>query len=158
LQPLSNVVSETAEAEALEARYFNEVDLSDIVHFKRVICRPPPRINVTQAGSKDSDSSTQTVYMPTRIIKPPSIALTKSSNGSTNKAEVEIFKSFRVSMEDPVYKVQPVALKKFNVNSNWEKYALYIVYGNVERCLGLEEKPLVISNNWIERARDPCLC
>jgi hypothetical protein len=57
---------------------------------------------------------------------------------------VEIFKSFRVSMDDPCYKVLPAALKKYNINEDWRNYALYIVYGDQERCLGLEERPLIL--------------
>ncbi len=55
-----------------------------------------------------------------------------------------IFKSFKVSMEDPCYKVLPSALKKYNINADWRQYALYIVFGDQERCLGLEEKPLIL--------------
>jgi hypothetical protein len=62
---------------------------------------------------------------------------------ATNTTE-EIFKSFRISMEDPVYKVLPAALRKYKINAPWESYALYIVYGDNERCLGMDEKPLVI--------------
>lgn len=57
---------------------------------------------------------------------------------------VEIFKSFRVSMEDPCHKVLPAALKKYNIHEDWRHYALYIVYGDQERCLGHEEKPLIL--------------
>ncbi|EEP80057.1 Ste50p protein [Uncinocarpus reesii 1704] len=57
---------------------------------------------------------------------------------------VEIFKSFRVSMEDPCYRVLPAALKKYNIHEDWRHYALYIVYGDQERCLGLDEKPLIL--------------
>jgi hypothetical protein len=68
----------------------------------------------------------------------------KPAAKGTDPSSVEIFKSFRVSMEDPCYKVLPAALNKYNINAPWEQYALYIVYGDKERCLGLEEKPLII--------------
>ncbi|KAI4180023.1 MAG: hypothetical protein L6R41_007507, partial [Letrouitia leprolyta] len=60
-----------------------------------------------------------------------------SSSGSTQRdnPSVEIFKSFRVSMEDPCHKVLPAALKKYNINADWRQYALYIVFGDQERCL-----------------------
>ena len=63
---------------------------------------------------------------------------------SASNASVEIFKSFRVSMDDPCYKVLPAALKKYQINAPWDQYALYIVYGDQERCLGLDEKPLIL--------------
>lgn len=75
---------------------------------------------------------------------------TSSSNGS-----VEIFKSFRVSMEDPCYKVLPAALKKYNINAPWEQYALYIVYGDKERCLGMEEKPLILFKQLDKEGKKP---
>jgi hypothetical protein len=75
--------------------------------------------------------------------------------GSGGGASVEIFKSFRVSMEDPCYKVLPAALKKYNINAPWEHYALYIVYGDKERCLGMEEKPLILFKQLDKEGKKP---
>jgi hypothetical protein len=68
---------------------------------------------------------------------------------------VEIFKSFRVSMEDPCYKVLPAALKKYQINAPWDQYALYIVYGDQERCLGLDEKPLILFKQLDKEGKKP---
>lgn len=68
---------------------------------------------------------------------------------------VEIFKSFRVSMEDPCEKVLPAALKKYNIVADWRQYALYIVYGDQERCLGLREKPLILFKQLDKEGRKP---
>ena len=68
---------------------------------------------------------------------------------------VEIFKSFRVSMEDPCEKVLPAALKKYNIQQDWKNYALYIVYGDQERCLGLREKPLILFKQLDKEGRKP---
>ena len=78
-----------------------------------------------------------------------------SSAGRGEAPSVEIFKSFRVSMEDPCYKVLPAALKKYNINADWRQYALYIVYGDQERCLGLEEKPLILFKQLDKEGRKP---
>jgi hypothetical protein len=59
-------------------------------------------------------------------------------------SQVEIFKYFRVSINDPCWKVLPVALWKYNIAADWPDYAIYLTYDDEERCLGLEEKPLVI--------------
>ncbi|KAI9837333.1 MAG: hypothetical protein M1819_000407 [Sarea resinae] len=67
----------------------------------------------------------------------------------------EIFKSFRVSMDDPCYKVLPAALKKYNINADWRQYALYIVYGDQERCLGLDERPLILFKQLDREGRKP---
>jgi hypothetical protein len=55
-------------------------------------------------------------------------------------------------MEDPCYKVLPAVLKKYNIDSPWEQYALYIVYGLIERCLEMDEKPLLLFKQ-LDKAR-----
>ena len=50
--------------------------------------------------------------------------------GGGSAPSVEIFKSIRVSMDDPCHKVLPDALKKYDIQADWRQYALYIVYGN----------------------------
>lgn len=74
---------------------------------------------------------------------------------STSNASVEIFKSFRVSLEDPCYKVLPAALKKYQINAPWDQYALYIVYGDQERCLGMDEKPLILFKQLDKEGKKP---
>lgn len=74
---------------------------------------------------------------------------------SSSNASVEIFKSFRVSLDDPCYKVLPAALKKYQINAPWDQYALYIVYGDQERCLGLEEKPLILFKQLDKEGKKP---
>ena len=74
---------------------------------------------------------------------------------ASNNNNVEIFKKFRVSMEDPCEKVLPAALKKYNIDADWKNYALYIVYGDQERCLGLREKPLILFKQLDREGRKP---
>lgn len=78
-----------------------------------------------------------------------------SGGGGGSNASVEIFKSFRVSMDDPCYKVLPAALKKYQINAPWDQYALYIVYGDQERCLGLDEKPLILFKQLDKEGKKP---
>lgn len=78
-----------------------------------------------------------------------------ASTAGSNAPSVEIFKSFRVSVEDPCYKVLPAALKKYNIQADWRQYALYIVYGDQERCLGLEEKPLILFKQLDKEGKKP---
>ncbi|KAL2826599.1 hypothetical protein BDW59DRAFT_144930 [Aspergillus cavernicola] len=77
------------------------------------------------------------------------------SRAGGENPSVEIFKSFRVSVDDPCYKVLPAALKKYNINGDWKQYALYIVYGDQERCLGLEERPLILFKQLEKEGRKP---
>jgi hypothetical protein len=40
-------------------------------------------------------------------------------------------KSFKVSLDDPTWKVLPAALKKYRINNdNWQNYAMFICYGS----------------------------
>ena len=87
--------------------------------------------------------------------KPASARSNTPAPDSGGGASVEIFKSFRVSMEDPCYKVLPAALKKYNINAPWEQYALYIVYGDQERCLGMHEKPLILFKQLDKEGKKP---
>ncbi|KAK3680048.1 hypothetical protein LTR78_000425 [Recurvomyces mirabilis] len=75
--------------------------------------------------------------------------------GDRDNPQVEIFKSFRVSIEDPCRVVLPVALKRYNITDDWRQYALYIVHGDQERCLGLEEKPLLLFKQLDKEGRKP---
>ncbi|CCU75124.1 unnamed protein product [Blumeria hordei] len=87
---------------------------------------------------------------PLRRVHTPAL-----ENPSAGGGSVEIFKSFRVSMDDPCYKVLPAALKKYNINAPWEHYALYIVYGDNERCLDMEEKPLILFKQLDKEGKKP---
>lgn len=58
-------------------------------------------------------------------------------------------------MDDPCYKVLPAALKKYQINAPWDQYALYIVYGDQERCLGMEEKPLILFKQLDKEGKKP---
>lgn len=92
--------------------------------------------------------------LPTSRTDTPSAS--RNENRATGEpSSVEIFKSFRVSWEDPCYKVLPAALKKYNIHSDPKNYALYIVYGDQERCLALDEKPLLLFKQLEKEGRKP---
>ncbi|KAG5518600.1 hypothetical protein PMAC_002996 [Pneumocystis sp. 'macacae'] len=57
---------------------------------------------------------------------------------------IEMFKSFRVGLNDPCRKVLLAALKKYKINSDWKEYALVLYYDNKERYIELNEKPLLL--------------
>ncbi|UPX14960.1 uncharacterized protein EKO05_0005429 [Ascochyta rabiei] len=80
---------------------------------------------------------------------------TSSQQAPSSNPQVEIFKSFRVSIDDPCHKVLPVALKKYNITADWRQYALYIVHGDQERCLGLNERPLILFKQLDKEGRKP---
>ncbi|KAF1994938.1 RA-domain-containing protein [Amniculicola lignicola CBS 123094] len=89
----------------------------------------------------------------TTLQNPPPSATSQQTPSSN--PQVEIFKSFRVSIDDPCHKVLPVALKKYNITADWRQYALYIVHGDQERCLGLNERPLILFKQLDKEGRKP---
>ncbi|KAL4797825.1 hypothetical protein BDV19DRAFT_38312 [Aspergillus venezuelensis] len=107
------------------------------------------------------DDSQQSQSRSERLNHTPSSATRSEipsrsdSRAGGETPSVEIFKSFRVSVDDPCYKVLPAALKKYNINGDWKQYALYIVYGDQERCLGLEERPLILFKQLEKEGRKP---
>ncbi|KAI1274747.1 protein kinase regulator Ste50 [Xylaria sp. FL0933] len=113
----------------------------------RTYNQPTPSSRSTFPENDHSYSTKQPVA-PRRMQTP--VPETPGSSSS-----VEIFKSFRVSMDDPCYKVLPAALKKYQINAPWDQYALYIVYGDQERCLGLEEKPLILFKQLDKEGKKP---
>ena len=109
----------------------------------------PDRINPTPTPISNSRNRPYApAPQPANDDPPPSA-------GGSREPSVEIFKSFRVSMEDPCEKVLPAALKKYNIQADWKNYALYIVYGDQERCLGLKEKPLILFKQLDKEGRKP---
>ena len=108
-----------------------------------------PRSAPSEPDYSYSNSRDRIATGPPRRRETP-VPDTPSSSNS-----VEIFKSFRVSMEDPCHKVLPAVLRKYQINAPWDQYGLYIVYGDQERCLGLDEKPLILFKQLEKDGRKP---
>ena len=79
----------------------------------------------------------------------------REGGGGQEAPQIEIFKSFKVSLEDPCWKVLPAALNKYNIHADWRHYALYIVYGDQERSVGLDEKPLALFKDLDREGKKP---
>lgn len=120
----------------------------------------------TYTGGSDVDTlrdSNQSQYQPSTyprdsVIRPPTSsrrAPTPAPGSTSGADQIEVFKSFKVSMEDPCWKVLPAALKKYKIDAPTEQYALYIVYGDQERCLEAEEKPLILFKELDRQGRKP---
>jgi protein STE50 len=122
-----------------------------------------PRVQVLP--SQDSPGSTQGQLS----------AQSKSSRQDSN----DNLKSFKVSLDDPTWKVLPAALKKYRINNdNWQNYAMFICYGStgmysplnflglitddmritgnrIERCLSYDEKPLLLFQKLKDAKKNP---
>lgn len=84
----------------------------------------------------------------------------RDTSSSTSRSSADndpngFIQAFRVSMDEPCYKVLPVALKKYNIHDDWRQYSLYIVHGDQERCLGLDEKPLILFKSLANEGKKP---
>lgn len=124
----------------LASRAYNSSRNGHNDHSEDTITAPPSRsdrLNPTPApSSRDNPSRSE-------------------SRAGHDPPSVEIFKSFRVSMDDPCHRVLPAALKKYNIHADWRQYALYIVYGDQERCLALDERPLILFKQLEKEGRKP---
>ena len=123
----------------------------DNVPFRSMAMKPHPAIQVLPP-------SPPTTFEPSAVPVKSTLAATVSHSSpepQTPPPGVQIFQSFRVLMDDPCRKVLPAALKKYNIDEDWRTYSLYIVYQNSERCLGLEEKPLIIFRQLDREGRKP---
>ena len=121
--------------------------------------QPTSAKSAGSAGKGSSNLSQSTTFPPSRdqtSSAPPQTGSASSGQaGSAEAPAIEIFKSFKVGLEDPCYKVLPAALHKYNIYADWRQYALYIVYGDQERCVGLEEKPLALFKVLAKEGKQP---
>ncbi|KAF2216432.1 hypothetical protein CERZMDRAFT_33753 [Cercospora zeae-maydis SCOH1-5] len=121
---------------------------------------PPPSTTARSQASTLAEDSGRSVRQQDRARRQaptpsPREDATPDAGKDRDNPQVEIFKSFRVSIDDPCRVVLPVALKRYNITDDWRQYALYIVHGDQERCLGLEEKPLLLFKQLDKEGRKP---
>ena len=78
----------------------------------------------TVVGSEPSTSQ-HTSYSNTSTLQPnPGPPRPQRQDSQDN------LKSFKVSLDDPAWKVLPAALKKYKINNDdWQNYAMFICYG-----------------------------
>ncbi|KAF8854438.1 hypothetical protein BDZ45DRAFT_43262 [Acephala macrosclerotiorum] len=100
---------------------------------------PPPPLSDRAAHPSSLSPTTPTSTACTLPFSRFSQVLSQTVPGS-----VEIFKSFRVALDDQTCKVLPAAMKKYNIDAPYENYSLFVVFGDQERMLGLDEQPLMV--------------
>ncbi|PVF99872.1 hypothetical protein CPB86DRAFT_846078 [Serendipita vermifera] len=93
----------------------------------------------------------------TNTLSTSSAPQSKNTSSRTNGiGDGTDIRSFKVSLEDPAWKVLPAALKKYKINNDdWQNYAMFICYGNTERCLSYDEKPLLLFQKLKEAKKNP---
>ena len=80
---------------------------------------------------------------------------TSVTSDANETAPFEIFKSFRVDLEQTVEKILPAALRKYNISADPSDYAIYVTYEDKELCLGRQDKPLPIFKQLDKEGRKP---
>jgi hypothetical protein len=84
------------------------------------------------AQSHFAQSQQQVPSTTSKNAKEGREAHASSSSAAGAHAENQ-FKSFKVSLEDPCWKVLPAALKKYKINDDWRKYVMFICHGSTGR-------------------------
>ncbi|EJF64222.1 hypothetical protein DICSQDRAFT_100982 [Dichomitus squalens LYAD-421 SS1] len=108
----------------------------------------------TLVGNEPSTSQ-HTSYSTTNTLLPnPNPPRPQRQDSQDN------LKSFKVSLDDPAWKVLPAALKKYKINNDdWQNYAMFICYGaagnRIERCLSYDEKPLLLFQKLKDAKKNP---
>ena len=88
----------------------------------------PSSSNPTTTTTSTTSTSTNNNNSRSREREPSTT--TTPSGGTSGGDSNNPYRSFRVTLEDPCYKVLPAALKKYKINDDWRLYALFICYGN----------------------------
>ena len=113
-----------------------------------------PSIRST-VSTKSSDPNPQAAAQSK--LDSDTVVSAPNSGGRSNTDNDKSSQGFRVSMEDTCYKILPAALNLCNINSDWRQYSLYIEYGDQERYVGLQEKPLIVCKQLDRHGRRPKL-
>lgn len=90
-------------------------------------------------------------------LSPTQSASQSRGSPANSRGDVQdALRSFKITLEDPTWRVLPAVLKKYKIkDEDWRKYALFIAYSNTERCLGFDEKPLLIFRRLWEANKNP---
>ncbi|KAH8111008.1 hypothetical protein DFH11DRAFT_708600 [Phellopilus nigrolimitatus] len=113
----------------------------------------PTTATPATANTTPPDTSGVMVNQPNRQATMRQDPANPPSNISTSSDNL---KSFKVSLDDPAWKVLPAALKKYKINNDdWQNYAMFICYGSTERCLSYDEKPLLLFQKLKDAKKNP---
>ncbi|KAI0367034.1 hypothetical protein BV20DRAFT_1055190 [Pilatotrama ljubarskyi] len=113
------------------------------------------RASGSTAAASEASTSQQTSYSSTSTLQPNQPPPRPQRQDSQDN-----LKSFKVSLDDPAWKVLPAALKKYKINNDdWQNYAMFICYGapgsRIERCLSYDEKPLLLFQKLKDAKKNP---
>ncbi|KAK9241326.1 hypothetical protein V1525DRAFT_392806 [Lipomyces kononenkoae] len=132
---------------------------------------PSPSLTVPSAGtaltSPAAFGSLPKDLHHRNMINSPSIMAPTSQHQSVSTLPIsssafpssltlsEAFKPFKLKQDDPCYKVLPAVLKGHKIDDDWRQYALLVCFGDQERLLGLDEKPLTVLKELQDAGKQP---
>jgi hypothetical protein len=91
----------------------------------------------SQLASSGSTTADKHRPSPVNITDSPNLGSTAAPKPQRQESSENLNKSFKVSLEDPTWKVLPAALKKYRINNdNWQSYAMFICYGSPGGSVG----------------------
>ncbi|CAI1870509.1 hypothetical protein SEUBUCD646_0C00410 [Saccharomyces eubayanus] len=111
-----------------------------------------PSLSHTKSSFKDSKN------------KLPQISTNQFHSGATSTSNTpgpspnEALKQLRASKEDSCERILKNAMKRHNLaDQDWRQYVLVICYGDQERLLELNEKPVIIFKNLKQQGLHPAI-
>ncbi|KAF8605929.1 hypothetical protein BDV93DRAFT_521272 [Ceratobasidium sp. AG-I] len=128
-----------------------------------LIKQPKPQpsigeISVASATQERPRGLTRNASSQSITTNPPGTSAGSSKDNkptSRDGGDANPYKSFKVTLDDPCWKVLPAALKKYKISDDWQHYAMFICYGNTDRCLSYDEKPLLLFQKLKDANKNP---
>ncbi|KAK4051136.1 hypothetical protein OIV83_002958 [Microbotryomycetes sp. JL201] len=155
---VSYTSNETADAQALSSGQ-EFTSLTPTTPTAPGISEVMPQVSPSTNGAslREPPSTSSSAQLPS--TRPSSSDPPRDKNAAATSSGLSSadnpYKNFRVTLEDPCYKVLPAALKKYKITDDWRQYALFICYGSTERCLAYDEKPLLLFQRLKESGNNP---
>ncbi|CAR23832.1 Ste50p [Lachancea thermotolerans CBS 6340] len=107
------------------------------------------------ARSHSNSTSQQTLGIGGSTTSTPGVAPQQTPSGGSG---TEPLKHMRASKEDSCERVLKSAMKRHNLSEqDWRQYVLVICYGDQERILELDEKPVLMFKNLKQQGLHPAI-
>lgn len=155
--PLANTLNKTSRVSSaqLQHRVGSREGLQSGSETESVRVKPTHLTVTTSQASPTSDAFLSPILTPSSATAMGHGPNTPLRSGAADKDSQLSLKSLKVTPEDPCWKFLPAALIRHNINDDWRNYALFIVYGDTERCLSLSDQPLRIFQYLKSRNQKP---
>ncbi|AJQ42799.1 Ste50p [Saccharomyces cerevisiae YJM1549] len=138
----------------------SQTDYFDTVHNRQSPSRRESPVTVfrqpslSHSKSLHKDSKNKVPQISTNQSHPSAVSTANTPGPSPNEA----LKQLRASKEDSCERILKNAMKRHNLaDQDWRQYVLVICYGDQERLLELNEKPVIIFKNLKQQGLHPAI-